>query len=175
MEPYQVILLIVILLLFGYISVFLFILSNSISFRRKLRKRREALMILCLEKQDVLVAWTSLFEENGYRFEKQDQELLQNLKGLALKKPSQKDWESAIAVLKQSNRRLVFLSEGVEWGESAADKDAYVSTLHDLDANYRQSLAIYNADVGAYNYWVSIPGVSWLLFLFGFRKQRLFN
>ncbi len=172
MEPYQIILLIIILLLFFYISVFLLVLSNALSFRKRLKKRREALMVLCLEKQDVLLAWAGLFEKEKHRFGEEDQKLFASLSAIELKKPNQDDWEKAIGVLKQANRRLSFLSEEIDWGGSKADKDSYVSTLRDLDANYRQSLAIYNADVGAYNYWVSIPGVSWLLYLFGLRKRR---
>jgi hypothetical protein len=175
MEPYQVILLVVILLLFVYTSVFLFVLSNSLSFRKKLRKRSEALMILCLEKQDVLLAWAALFSEEGFKFEQDDKDLLERLRLISLRRPNQKEWASAIEILKQSNRRLTFLSESVDWGKAKEDKEGYVSALHDLDANYRQSLAIYNADVGAYNYWVSVPGISWLLYLFGLRKRSLSN
>ena len=175
MEPYQIILLIILLLLFFYISVFLLVLSNAISFRRKLKKRGEALMILCLEKQDVLLAWADLFIKEKHKFNDEDQALIASLKAIELKKPNQKDWENATDVLKRANRRLSYLTENIDWGESKADKDSYVSTMHDLDANYRQSLAIYNADVGAYNYWVSIPGISWLFYLIGLRKRQPFN
>lgn len=175
MEPYQVIILIILLLLFFYISVFLLVLSNALSFRKRLKKRSEALMVLCLEKQDVLLAWIDLFVKEGRRFSEEDQKLIASLKAIELKKPNRKDWENAIEVLKQANRRLNFLSDETDWGSSKGDRDSYVSTLHDLDANYRQSLAIYNADVGAFNYWVSIPGISWLLYIFGLRKMRSFN
>ncbi len=175
MEPYQIILLVVILLLFFYVSLFLLVLSNALSFRKRLKKRSEALMILCLEKQDVLLAWSELFGKEGRPFNEEDQELINSLASINLKKPNQKEWESAIGIIKQVNRRLSFLTEEIEWGENENDKDSYVSTMHDLDANYRQSLAIYNADIGAYNYWVSIPGVSWLLYLFGLRKKHSFN
>ena len=175
MEPYQIILLVVILLLFLYISVFLLVLSNALTFRKKLRQRGGALIILCLEKQDVMLAWAALFGKEGYKFSKEDEELISSLSSLDLKKPNKKDWDNMLLVLKQANRRLSFLAEEVDWGDSQSDKDSYVSTLHDLDANYRQSLAIYNADVGAYNYWVSIPGVSWILYLFGLRKKRSLN
>lgn len=175
MEPYQIILLVIILLLFFYVSLFLLVLSNALSFRKKLKKRSEALMILCSEKQDVLLAWSELFEKVGHRFSEGDRGLLDSLASINLKKPNQKEREDAAAIIKQANRRLSFLSEEVEWGGSQDDKDSYVSTLHDLDANYRQSLAIFNADIGAFNYWVSIPGVSWILYLFGLRKKRSFN
>lgn len=175
MQPYQIILLIILLLLFFYTSVFLLVLSNALSFRKKLKKRSEALMVLCLEKQDVLVAWAELFLKEKHKFNEEDKSLVASLKAIDLNKPNQKDWENAIDILKQANRRLSYLAENVDWGDSKADKDSYVSTLHDLDANYRQSLAIYNADVGAYNYWVSIPGISWLFYLVGLRKKRSFN
>lgn len=175
MAPYQIILLVVILLLFFYVSIFLLVLSNALSFRKKLKKRSEALMVLCLEKQDVLLAWSELFGKEGHSFNEDDRKLIDSLALINLKKPNQREWENAIGIIKQVNRRLNFLTEETEWGKSENDKDSYVSTMHDLDANYRQSLAIYNADIGAYNYWVSIPGVSWLLYLLGLRKKRLFN
>lgn len=175
MEPYQIILLVIILLLFFYVSLFLLVLSNALSFRKKLKKRSEALMILCLEKQDVLLAWSELFGKEGHPFSEEDQKLINSLASINLKKPNQKEWENSIGIIKQVNRRLSFLTEEIEWGESENDKDSYVSTMHDLDANYRQSLAIYNADIGAFNYWVSIPGVSWIMYLLGLRKRHSFN
>lgn len=175
MEPYQIIILVILLLLFLYVSGFLLIVSNSIGFRRRLRKRAVALMVLVSEKQEILLAWFELFAKEKIPLSEEDHALLSSLKSINLNKPTLAEWITSLNLLKNAQLRLGFLSEEADLQSSLAEKNAYVSTLHDLDANYRQSSAIYNADVGAFNYWISIPGFSWLLYLLGFRKKTLLN
>ena len=175
MEPYQIIILVILLLLFLYVSAFLLIISNSIGFRRKLRKRASALMVLVSEKQEILLAWFGLFAHEKIALSEEDKALISSLKNINLDKPSPEEWIASLNLLKSAQMRLGFLSEESDLRGSLAEKKAYVSTLHDLDANYRQSSAVYNADVGAFNYWISIPGFSWLLYLLGFRKKTLLS
>lgn len=175
MEAYQIIILVALLLLFLYVGAFLLILSNSLSFSRKLRKRAQAMLILVCEKQEILLSWFELFEKETASLPEEDLHAISSLKDINLKNPSHEEWVSSLALLKEVQMRLGFLSEEMDLGASGKEKASYVSALHDLDFNYRQSSAVYNADVVAYNYWISIPGFSWLLFLFGFRKKKALN
>lgn len=172
MRPYQIILLVLVLLLFVYVGALLVILTNAFNFNSRLRKRRQAIAVLLSEKKEVLLAWSELFREEGYRFEKEDEEAVEEAKQLDFKFVSPKQTEEDSSTLKELQRRLTFLSSDMDWDGSEKDYEDYVSTLHDLETNYRQSSAIYNADVNAYNYWISIPGFRWLLWLVGFRKKK---
>lgn len=175
MQPYQIIILILLLLVFVYVGAFLLILSNSIAFLRKLNKRKAASMVFLIEKQEVLLAWFDLFEKAGGRLSPKDETLKTKIAAIDSKIASQSQWNEYISLLKNAQMRLNSLSNEISFGSSEKEKGAYVSTLGDLDANYRQSSAIYNADVVGFNYWISIPGFSWLLFLFGFRKRNSLN
>lgn len=175
MEAYQIIILVALLLLFVYVGAFLLILSNSLAFSRRLRKRAQAMLVLIYEKQEVLLSWFELLEKEKAPFSEEDLRLFSSVKGMNLAKPSVEEWTACLSSFKEAQMRLGFLSEEAGLDDSHEEKSSYVSALHDLDFNYRQSSAVYNADVVAYNYWISIPGFSWLLFLFGFRKKTALN
>ncbi len=175
MQPYQIIILVLLLVAFVYVGAFLLILSNSLAFLRKLNKRKAASMVFLSEKQEVLLAWFDLFEKEGMHLSAEDEALRAKVAAIDSKVASQAQWNEDISLLKNAQMRLGALSNETSFGSSEKEKDAYVSTLGDLDANYRQSSAIYNADVVGFNYWISIPGFNWLLFLFGFRKRKSLN
>lgn len=175
MQPYQIIILVLLLLVFVYVGAFLLILSNSLAFLGKLSKRKAASMVFLIEKQEVLLAWFDLFQKEGIGLSPEDLELKSKIAAIDSKITDQKQWNDDISLLKDAQMRLGALSTEKALLSSEGEKEAYVSTINDLDANYRQSSAIYNADVGAFNYWISIPGFSWLMFLFGFRKKKTLN
>ncbi len=175
MQPYQIIILVLLLLVFVYVGAFLLILSNSLAFLGKLNKRKAASMVFLTEKQEVLLAWFDLFLKEGIALSDEDVALKEKVAAIDSKISDQKQWDDDIALLKDAQIRLGALSAEKNLGKSESEKDAYISTTKDLDANYRQSSAVYNADVVAFNYWISIPGFSWLLFLFGLRKRKTLN
>ena len=66
---------------------------------------------------------------------------------------------------------LSYLALDNKWASKGKEYDFCVSSIADLNRFYRQTVALYNADVAGYNYWRSLPFYRAFFHLFGFKTR----
>ncbi len=170
MEPYQIILLIVVTLLFIYVSILVYSFSSCIEFKARLKKKNSAVALIYAERKDAILAIYALFVREDVNFTDEDDEMISLLEDFEFGDKKIEEIQEGVAQLKTVQARLAFIAQTNRWAIKNEEYLALKEVLRDLEVNYRQVSANYNADVGAYNYWVSIPGCSWLPYIFGHRK-----
>ncbi len=175
MKAYQIIILIALLVLFVVFSILLYVFSQAVFFRRRLKKREYSMGVLFSEKKEVLLLLDKLYREKGMVYEESDEALREKLMGISLAKCTQKEIKAARDSLKDVQSRLFFLASNNRWIQLEKEYEDLRESSSDLDVNYRQSSALYNADVNAYNYWVNIPFIHTILWIVGFRNKPILN
>ncbi len=171
-EAYQVILLILVFVAFAYLSVIVYVMGQMREFRSKIKKRLKALNILLLDRADTLGDMQALYEKGGMVFQENEARACHKLLSLEFT-GTEENVRTAIAVVKDATTCLRFIAQSGRYhGLEKERLKSDLSLLDDLERNFRTCCLSYNADVSAYNYWITIPTVAWLGWLFGHRKKE---
>ena len=175
MEPYQIILLILLLLGFIYVSILLYVITNVRAFARRLKYREKALMILLNEKADILLQVHEIFYNVKVELTSDDKDSILALQQTSFEKTN-KDWvKKNMAIVHAAHSRLAYHYQNNRWLKNDLKLEALFSTYNELDRNFRQSSSIYNADVAGYMYWLNVPFCRIGVFLLGYRKKSTLN
>ena len=175
MEPYQIILLIFIVIAFFYVSVIVYVMTQMREFRLRLKKRRRGLSLLLYERNNALSQIIEYFDEEGIAFNEEDKRCFASFWELSFEKYEEAELREEAEVVKMVTSRVKYIAQA---NRSVLKSEAYQSQmdlLEDLERNYRMVLGKYNMDVIAYNYWIAIPLVGWFGYLFGYRKKAPLN
>lgn len=171
MEPYQIILLIVVIVSFIYVSIVVYVMTQMNEFKSRLKKRRRGLGTLLYERSNILRSIIALFEKEGVTFTEEDKACFASFDALTFKKYDDDAIREEAELVKMTTSRLKYLAQANRWACKHESFEGYVDLLKDLERNYRIVVSKYNMDVGAYNYWIAVPTVSWVGWLVGFRKK----
>ena len=175
MEAYQVLLLILVLISFGYISVAVYGLGHMGEFRRRLWKRLRGLNLLMYKRAESLLEIVELFRSRGVTFSSEDEECFTALRKLNFDVVEEKKFRAAVDVVKSASSRLKFIAGSHPKAASGAIYAENNDLLEDLERNYRIYIGQYNMDVVGYNYWITVPTLGWLGFIFGHRAKTFLS
>ena len=114
-------------------------------------------------------------EREGVRLSDEEKDSFHRLQALNFANESEKDVRERLEVIKEGTRRLRFVYDSARIKSKDAIMVNSFALLDDLERNYRTSVALYNADASAYDYWISIPTFGWLGYILGHRKKEMFN
>ena len=173
-EPYQIILLILVFIAFAYVSLLLYVASNVREFNRRLKKKVRGLNIIMSEQAELLLSMSSVYRSLGVGLGEA---------GPALEELEECDFESKdvevvfnnVKKIKAASSKLAFLAQSHPVLKEDQRYVSFVETMADLDRNHRQCVALYNADIAGFNYWINVPTTRWFVWLLGFRKRASFN
>ena len=97
------------------------------------------------------------------------------MNNIRLDHPNYEELIKSISSIKNVEGVLSSLSIDNQWvlvdENIGIEKDRVI----DLDRNLRAGIALYNADVIAYNYWLSIPGYRLAMRLIGYKKKKVIS
>lgn len=172
MEAWQVVLLIVMIALFGYIILLSFVISHGIQFHRRLRYRVVTLAVVLSEKQRLLRQIVNLFKEKSIVFSKDDIELITKMDNLDLESLKKNALPDAIGLLKSAQSRLAYIAQNHHESIQDSSYPEIYASVEENERSIRRGIAGYNMDVVALNYWCSVPAAGWINALFGIRKRQ---
>ncbi len=175
MEPYQIILLIVLLLAFLYVAVLLYVISNVREFAKRLKWRERALMILLSEKADILAEVFQLYQNAKVEFTSEDLSAFNGVKALRFEKIGKDRVKNTMTAIHHCHSRFNFILQNNKWLQADLSLARLNDIYYEIDRNFRQSSSIYNADVAGYMYWINVPFTRIGVFLLGFRKKTTLN
>ncbi|OPZ36112.1 MAG: hypothetical protein BWY98_00523 [Tenericutes bacterium ADurb.BinA155] len=175
MEPWQIVLLIVVVLLFFYVGVLVYVFSMIRVFKSKLRAHLIAMSVLLSEKKEMLLGIHFEFVKAKVKLDKADAGLYDRVQHLAIKALKDNEVAPIEQTLKEAQNRLNFIAQTNPWATKSEDYQNAMRTLHDIDVNFRQAIVVYNSDLNGYNYWIRVPLCHAVAWLFGNRKKAPLN
>lgn len=175
MKPYQVILLILMLVIFAYIAAFLYVFSHANDFRVGIKKKSDSLSILLVEKSLSLTNIDHFFKNSGVVYAESQDKIMSGIASIKLDHPDYNELVNSISLIKKGEVVIANLSFENQWVLAGNQIGEEKEKLDDLDRNFRAGMALYNADVNAYNYWLSIPGYRLAMYILGFRKKKMLS
>lgn len=175
MDPYQVLLLILILVAFFYLALLVYVVGKMREFRTRLKNKLHGLNLLLFERSEVLSSIASLFEEKGISLSPEINEKIKQLHDMDFTRAKEEDVRLAMDYVKTLNSSLRYIAQSNRAIRVEPKYLELTELLEDLERNFRTLTSQYNADILAYNYWIRVPTTSWFSYLIGFRKRLLIN
>jgi len=173
-EPYQIILLIFVFLAFAYVSLLLYVASNVREFSRRLKKKVRGLNVITSEQAELLLSLSRVYGNMGVGLG-EAAPLLEELEECDFESKNVEVVFSNVRKIKSASGRLAFIAQSNPALKEDQNYLSLVETLADLDRNHRQCVALYNADIAGFNYWINVPTTRWFVWILGFRKREAFN
>lgn len=171
MEAYQVLLLILVLVSFLYITLIVYVLGMMREFKNRLKRRLKGLVLLLYERTDAILSIVDLFKKEGVIFSEEETECFNALRALNFDNVSDTQFRELADKVKDATSRMKYLSQANMWATKDETYLNYIRLIDDLERNHRTLVGQYNSDVVAYNYWIKIPTVSWIGWIFGYRSK----
>lgn len=172
METWQVILLICLIAFFAYVIGLIFVAGHGFAFHKSLRIRLKALATVMSEKQRLLILQSRTLQEKGIAYGPGDAQAIFAIQNLDFSSLHYKDAKRLLGVLGEAETRLNYLAQGVKELAKDSEYQELIRTIVENDHSIRQGTSAYNMDVAALNYWVSIPLLGWINYLFGITKRE---
>ena len=175
METWQILLLIVLAIIAGYLIGLFIVLGYGLHTRYKLRHRLEAMNIILYEKREIIMKLYRYSLEHGALYSETDTQKIQELESLSFEKPVFDITKNAISLQKSIQTRFSYgISSNVIYQESKDIQNALIM-IADMDRTLRTSCSLYNADILGFNYWVNVPGYKWIFCLFNMKTRDPIN
>ena len=168
MEAWQILLIVIAVVLFVYLSGLFIVLTYAFEFTAKIKRRLSAINVILLEKRTIIMRAYEACLAKGVRFDDKFMDSLNQFQAYQLTKPRFEDAKNAISLQKFIQSRLFYEIQAhpeLKKGDASMEQD--ITMLEDLDRNIRTSCSLFNADVLGYNYWINVPGFHWLFFILG--------
>ena len=176
MEAYQVILLVIVLLAFFYIVLVAYVLGKVHEFKLHLRRRMHGLNLLLSQRAKAILAIVDEFQKSSLNLSEEQRACFDRVAHLDFSKPTETMIKESVALIKEATSRLKAIAEENPKAQESETFQYNLGLLNDLERNYRTVVGLYNADVVAFNYWISIPTVSWISrYILRHRKRALLN
>ena len=170
MKPYQIIILVAALIIFVFLAVFFYAFSHVLDFHRALKKKERTLCLIQSETAVILTKLDALFKSEGVTYSEADAKAV-DLQGLDFVKPTFGSLMANQSQLNGCKSVLSYLALDNKWAVKGKEYEFCSSAIEDLNRFYRQTVALYNADVSGYNYWRSLPLYRAFFHLFGFKTR----
>ncbi len=175
MDPYQVLLLILIFVSFVYLALLVYVVGKMRQFKLRLRGKLRGLNLLLYERSEVLRGVFKLFKEKGIALSEEDRKVDEALSQVDFNRVKEDEFRAAMETVKVATSRTRYLAQANRFILAEPKYKELMELLDDLERNYRTLTSQYNSDIVAYNYWIKIPTVSWFGYIIGYRKKLLIN
>lgn len=167
MEAWQILLIIIALVLFGYLAGIFIILTYAFEFMGKIKRRLSAINVILSEKRTIIQRIYDALKAKGNSFDEKFEGSMNQFMSYELKKPRFDDAKNAISLQKFIQSRLFYEFQAHPELKDDPSMSEDIVMLEDLDRNIRTSCSLFNSDVQGYNYWINVPGFHWIFFLLG--------
>ncbi len=174
-EKWQRILLII---AFVLVALWLLVLITSIIFslifKKRVKNNSNAINVLLTQRYEIMKYFIKIAENHGISVPKEDIKAIEKLERVTdfqkLKKEDRD--ERVLSFLNTSTRIISLCDHSKEVFNDPLYQDKLIE-FNDTEEIYRQKSSQYNAEIGGYNYWISIFLVKFIYRMFGIRKKDL--
>jgi len=174
-EPYQILLLILVIIVFAYVSVGVYVTSMMVEFSSRLKKRMRGLNLLLYERSVSLSTIAGQLSAKGVAFTASEQECFNALSKATWTSNDEESFFARVEMIKEATSKIRYLCQANPKQANGAIIVETMGLLEDLEANYRIYIGQYNMDVVGYNYWIKIPTYRWWAYVLRHRKKSLLS
>ncbi len=174
MEWYQVLLLILIIIA-GLIILYAIVdIIFVFTFIRIFKKHNKALQVFLSNKYDNIAKLLSACQAHNLAIKTELLSAFNKIDKRTFINQESSDCHDARLTLSALRDELLFL---IEANNLPLDEDVIQikNNVLELDSNYRTLIAMYNADVLGYNYWINVFPARYVYKLLGWRKKQIIN
>ena len=172
MQAYQVILLIAACVVFCYLAVLFYVTSKALDFRRSLSRKREMLSLIQLEMASTLLSIDSIFKSASVTYSKQEADSVDALRQVSSDKKAVGLIKYNASLIVRAKSSLSYLALSNKWATKSDEFRYCQNAFSDLERFFRTIVALYNADIAAYDYYRRATGFKLLMYFFGFKAAE---
>lgn len=138
-----------------------------------LKKHTKGMTVVVNAKYENIKKIYSLFEKYGVSVEERILDALKNIDVEALSKHDTLEGENVRNVLSYLKDEANFIANKNKEVLEKPDFQAAKQYINELDVQYRSNIAMYNADVLGYNYWISFLPCRFIYKIFKVKKKNI--
>lgn len=143
------------------------------SFKHILKIHNKTLNVALTTKYIYIEKLIELMEENSVEIDPKYIEQFKTINTKHFKHQDCHDCKNARDILNNLRYELFFIAKKEKNVEELKAFITDKSCIKELDENYRDAVAMYNADVLGYNYWVRFLPYKWIFLLFKIKTKEL--
>ena len=167
----QVFIIIGIILASLYVLLAIYVVSRVTIFRGRIIKKRAGLAVLLSEERRLVTNFYNLIKSKEISLTEKEIVSFEQLFKINPARLGEKMMPIHFSRLSSCRKSILTITERANLRESDELVDMFDS-FNTIDAEKRRLISLYNTDIGAYNYWVRVPYLRWLLWIFGTRVKN---
>ena len=142
-------------------------------FHHILKKHTKGMTVVMNAKYDNIKKIYGLFEKYEVPVDQKNLDALNNIDPASLSKHDTKEGEDTRNILSYLKDEANFTANKNKDILEKQDFKSAKTYINELDVQYRSNIAMYNADVLGYNYWISFLPCRFIFKLFRVKKKNL--
>ncbi|MDY0345496.1 MAG: hypothetical protein WCX85_03930 [Bacilli bacterium] len=155
-----------------YLLFFFIVLLFISNFNKRLKKRREALRLLLAQRKDITLALFQKVVEAKIQVTIAIQNKINELSNKEIGLFNHYEIFGYAPELEKVSKIVFELAEANKTLKKSDEYIQFVKELAELDEMKRQHIAIYNADINGYNYWIKLMSYRHILKRLGFHEKK---
>lgn len=175
MEGYQVALLVIGIVLGVYLLLLIMDVIFVISFHKIFIKHNKALEVFLHYKYDSIKKLLDILDKYNVRIGDKYLRMFEEIDPNSFSNQESKACLEARTSLSMLRDELVYLAEQNERLSKHGEIRQAKNNITEMDSNYRNLIAMYNADVLGYNYWISFILTRYIYKILKFQSKQIIS
>lgn len=144
-----------------------------LSFRSIFKKHNAALCVMLHTKYDNIMKMVALLKKYKVKVPNEYENILSKIDANSFKDQELPECITARNDLAYLRNELVYLASSREDLTKNLELKRAKDAITEMDANYRTLVAMYNADVLGYNYWINFLLSRYIKFIFKLKEKQI--
>ena len=174
-ETANVIFTVITIIALVWVALLLFDLFFVFFFSTILKKHSKAMVVILNSKYENTKKIYEIIQSYQVRIDDKVLQELNNIDISAFSKPDSEEGEKVRNILSYLKDEAMFVANRNKDLLNKPDFQIAKNNVLELDSQYRTDIAMYNADVLGYNYWISFLPCRFVFKLFKVKKKNIIN
>ena len=154
----------------------LFLIVNLIfvaSFSSIFKKHKKSVPVILYTKYEALNQLASLMKQSGIKLDNRYIALLSDISPNEFQEPGSQQFEKVKNMLSYLRDEMMFVANQNPEFKESFEFTQIKKNISDADLQYRNTVAMYNADVLGYNYWIRFLPCRFVFIIFRVKKKEI--
>ena len=168
--------LIVVTVIVGVWLLLLFVnLIFVASFSSIFKKHKRAVPVVLYSKYESLNSLVSIMKQSGINIDNRFVAILSDISSQDFSEPGSQQFEKVKNTLSYLRDELMFVANQHPELKDDFEFNQVKKNINDTDIQYRSTVAMYNADVLGYNYWISFLPCRFVFLMFRVKPKEIIS
>lgn len=155
-----------------YLLFFFIVLLFISNFNKRLKKRREAMRLLLAQRKDITLALYRKIVDQKIKVSIAVTNRINELSNKEIGLFNHYEIFEYAPELEKVTKTIFEIAEANKVIKKSEEFAQFAKELEELDEMKRQHIAIYNADINGYNYWIKLMSYRRILKALGFHEKK---